>query len=83
MKTTKNNMRTTMMAAMAAAYQEHQDEAAQNPAMTEQTWNDFFSPYGPAPENDDSLIEFFARRASGVAQGTRSKKTGDSGHSKE
>ena len=79
MNSKKTNLRTKMKTAMAAAYQEHQNEAAQNPGMAEQTWEDFFSPYGPAPD-DDALIEFFARRASGVAQGKRNKKTGGSGH---
>jgi len=48
--------------------------------MTEQTWDDFFSPYGPAPNNDDSLIEFFARRAARRAQEATKNKTGGSGH---
>ena len=78
MKTMKKTLRKKMMAAMAAAYQEHQDEAAQNLAMTEQTWDDFFAPYGPAPD-DDGLIDYFARRAARRAQEATKKKTGDSG----
>ena len=68
MTSKKKNMRKRLIAAMAAAYQEHLEESAEDPAMRKESWNDFFSPYGPAPDGDDSLIDYFNRRASGVAQ---------------
>jgi hypothetical protein len=76
MTSTKNDLRKRMMAAMAAAYQEHLDEVAENPVVKKESPNDFFSPYGPAPEGDDSLIDFFARRR---ASGTKIKETGGLG----
>ena len=79
MNSKKMNLRKKMRTAMAAAYCQHLDEAAKDPTMTKETWEDFFSPYGPAPD-DDSLIEFFARRASGRAQEKRNRETGGSGH---
>jgi hypothetical protein len=66
MTSTKKNMRKKMMAAMAAAYQEHLDEVVQDPSSREETWDDFFSPYGPAPD-DDALLDYFNRRGPSVA----------------
>ncbi len=80
MTSKKLNLRKKMRTAMAAAYCQHLEEAAKDPTITKETWEDLFSPYGPAPDDDDSLIEFFARRASGVAQKKRNKETGGSGH---
>ena len=80
MNSKKLNLRKKMRTAMAAAYCQHLDETAKDPTITKETWEDFFSPYGPAPDYNDSLIEFFARRASGVAQGKNNSQTGGSGH---
>jgi hypothetical protein len=56
MKPTKTSMRKTLLAAMAAAYQEHLDEAAENPAIRKETWEDFFSSYCPA--TDDAMLDY-------------------------
>jgi hypothetical protein len=76
---TNKNMRKELLAAMAAAYQEHLDEAAQDPAIRERPWDDFFSPYCPAPD-DDALIHYFNSKGSGIAQGRRRKETGGLSH---
>jgi hypothetical protein len=75
MKTTKSNFWRKMIAAMGAAYQEQQDEAAEDPRIKGQTWEDFFSPYCPAAD-DDGVIDYCARKATRIAQGKRNKKTG-------
>jgi hypothetical protein len=78
--TSKKNMRKELRTAMTVAYCQHLDEVAKDPTMAKEAWEDFFSPYCPAPDDDDCLIEFFARSASGFAQGRRNRETGGSGH---
>jgi hypothetical protein len=47
---------------MAAAHNEHLAEAAKDPSIKKQNRAEFLSAYGPATD-DDSLIDFFARKS--------------------
>jgi hypothetical protein len=58
----EKRLRESLEAALAAAHQEHLDEASGDPAIKKQSRGQFLSVYGPASDDDD-LIEFFARRS--------------------
>ena len=58
----EKRLRESLASALAAAHNEHLDEAAKNPSIKKQSREGFLSVYGPASD-DDGLIEFFARRS--------------------
>jgi len=57
----EKRLRESLEAALAAACNEHLDEAAKDPSIKKQSRAEFLSAYAPA--SDDGLIEFFARRS--------------------
>ena len=77
----EKNIRRKLMAAMTDAYQEHQDEVAENPRIEKQTWEDFFSAYGPTPDAG-ALIDYFNRKACKITQDAFETESGDSGQGK-
>ena len=58
----EKRLRESLAKAVSAAHNEHLDEAAKDPSIKKQSRTDFLSVYGPASD-DDSLIEYFARRS--------------------